>query len=280
MANKTQVRLRFRKGQYGINWKKLRESTGKTVREFAEEIYMAYSSISKIENETVFPTIEQINMYQEYFKVSIDYLVGATSNSSVDLDDITRYTGLSQGAIEKLHSYVEMAKQKIVYNEETNGVLVDNYIRTDWRTDLYNDIICDKSFESVLETLFDLKRETQLLLNVIKDTGDVESLIEGSIRGLIIKAQLLELELQNKINKFTINFDLRNRKDYIDRMTEIVDALENKTGFAADITDEEKDVALSHIRGNSPRHEINALAKLNTMSMLTLVDVSDEKNLY
>ena len=280
MANKTQVRLRFRKGQYGINWKKLRESTGKTVREFAEEIYMAYSSISKIENETVFPTIEQINMYQEYFKVSIDYLVGATSNSSVDLDDITRYTGLSQGAIEKLHSYVEMAKQKIVYNEETNGVLVDNYIRTDWRTDLYNDIICDKSFESVLETLFDLKRETKLLLNVIKDTGDVESLIEGSIRGLIIKAQLLELELQNKINKFTINFDLRNRKDYIDRMTEIVDALENKTGFAADITDEEKDVALSHIRGNSPRHEINALAKLNTMSMLTLVDVSDEKNLY
>ena len=280
MANKTQVRLRFRKGQYGINWKKLRESTGKTVREFAEEIYMAYSSISKIENETVFPTIEQINMYQEYFKVSIDYLVGATSNSSVDLDDITRYTGLSQGAIEKLHSYVEMAKQKIVYNEETNGVLVDNYIRTDWRTDLYNDIICDKSFESVLETLFDLKRETQLLLNVIKDTGDVESLIEGSIRGLIIKAQLLELELQNKINKFTINFDLRNRKDYIDRMTEIEDALENKTGFAADITDEEKDVALSHIRGNSPRHEINALAKLNTMSMLTLVDVSDEKNLY
>ena len=50
--------------------------------------------------------------------------------------------------------------------------------------------------------------------------------------------------------------------------------------FATCVTDEEKDVALSHIRGNSPRHEINALAKLNTMSMLTLVDVSDEKNLY
>jgi len=104
MANKKQVRLHFVKGVYGNNWKRLRERENKTVREFADIIHVSYPVISRIENETDEPTTEQINIYHDYFHVSIDYLVGLTDGSSIDLAQICKYTGLSEKAVKALNT--------------------------------------------------------------------------------------------------------------------------------------------------------------------------------
>ena len=105
MANKPQERLNFVKGVYGENWKKLRESKNKSVREFASIVNMSYSTISKIENEIDFPTIAQINFYQKLFRVSLDYLVGLTQTQDIEMSKITKLTGLSQEAIENITSF-------------------------------------------------------------------------------------------------------------------------------------------------------------------------------
>ena len=99
MSNKKQAKLPFVKGQYGENWRRLRESTGKTVREFAKIIQFSYPVISKIENELAVPTIEQLITYQEMFGVSFDYLIGLTATKDVDIKLVTKLTGISEDAI-------------------------------------------------------------------------------------------------------------------------------------------------------------------------------------
>lgn len=282
MANKTQERLGFVKGQYGENWRKLRESTNYTVREFEKIITMSYSSISKIENELAFPTIEQINLYQEYFKVSLDYLVGLTENTSVELNKITHYTGLSQSAIERLHHYLEQANSSISSSEKDNMILCDNAsaLKIHWITELYNDLICDEAFAELLKELYDLKRTTKLLTDTLGIIDDFSSIVEGSLRGLIIKSQIIDVDLTSKINELKEKYDIRKSELYRQRLESIINSLESKTGIAEDLTDDEIDVAICHINGKSPRHEINQNAKENTMDMLTLIDASENKELY
>lgn len=106
MANKAQANLRYTKG-YGDNFKKLRTSLiidGKpcTVRQLAEKLLIAYSTISKIESEEREPTIEQVQIYHDFFNVPLDYLTGETTARNTDIVDICNYTGLSQEAIESI----------------------------------------------------------------------------------------------------------------------------------------------------------------------------------
>ena len=109
MSNRAQPKLNFVKGVYGDNWRKLREERGKTVRDFAKQVYIASPTISSIENEKKYPTVEQVIQYQKEFNVSLDYLVGLTKTKDIDNNMITMYTGLSEGAIEYLRSLDEIS---------------------------------------------------------------------------------------------------------------------------------------------------------------------------
>ena len=113
MSNRAQPKLNFVKGVYGDNWRKLREERGKTVRDFAKQVYIASPTISSIENEKIYPTVEQVIQYQKEFNVSLDYLVGLTKTKDIDNNMITMYTGLSEGAIEYLHNLDEIAIELI-----------------------------------------------------------------------------------------------------------------------------------------------------------------------
>ena len=113
MANKPRKDLRFYKG-YGINYAKLRqklynEKKDYSVRELAAEIGIFYATISKIESETVIPTVEQVYMYKDFFNVSLDYLTGITVDK-FDIEEkesffrkMSAYTHLSVAQLEALH---------------------------------------------------------------------------------------------------------------------------------------------------------------------------------
>lgn len=110
--NKSQSNLNYKKG-YGKNFANLRkkEYNGKedyTVRGLAEKLKIASSTISLIEKEQRVPTIEQINMYKDFFDVSLDYLVGETNAIKADMKEICEYTGLSEKAIKKINAYNNM----------------------------------------------------------------------------------------------------------------------------------------------------------------------------
>lgn len=156
MANRVQERLKFVEGVYGDNWRKLRESEGKSVREFQKTIPMSFSSISKIENEITPPTIAQINLYQEHFHCSLDYLTGHTTVKDVELSKMSEYTGLSEKALEHLHEFSSSVHDAYVLEsvlETSNLLFFDTIINQLFENNIFQDIVlyaCKLMFESTL----------------------------------------------------------------------------------------------------------------------------------
>lgn len=101
--NKKQDNLEYVKG-YGKNYADLRKKEYNhvkdyTVRELADELFISASTISKIENEKVYPTVEQVKSYKKFFHVSLDYLTGETKAKQSDIQMICEYTGLSEKSV-------------------------------------------------------------------------------------------------------------------------------------------------------------------------------------
>lgn len=121
MGNKAQLNFDYHTG-YGDNFKAIREAfliEGKpcTVRQLSERISISYSTISNIENEERYPTIEQLQKYHDFFGVSYDFLImGENSLQRIELIDICRFTGLNKKAIEKLCKLNLAQNNESIYN--------------------------------------------------------------------------------------------------------------------------------------------------------------------
>ena len=109
MANVPQAKLKFYKG-YGENFKKLREMKGLTQKQLYDKTHISDKSISLIEKEKREPTIEQINIYSEYFGASLDYLTGRTAITNPTVQMISEYTGISENAISSLKALTTSEK--------------------------------------------------------------------------------------------------------------------------------------------------------------------------
>ncbi|MCR4640141.1 helix-turn-helix transcriptional regulator [Ruminococcus sp.] len=142
MANKPQVSLKFIKG-YGNNFKKLREDKQLTQIQLSKLIFVSDKSISLIEKEQREPTIEQINIYSEYFKASLDYLTGRTTIVNPTSQIISNFTGLSDDSI------LQIERTK---NDSETSIKI------------LNEIICNENFEYII---FLLKELYQLHKNAL-----------------------------------------------------------------------------------------------------------------
>ena len=273
MANRIQARLPFVKGQYGKNWRRLRESTGKTVRQFADKIHYSYSKISKIENETEYPTIEQINIYQDLFNVSFDYLIGFTNTTDIEKNKITRYTGLSEEAIDKLHNIMN----EVNYNScDYEQLLSDKKPKTSWKTELYNKLICNSLFDKLLNELNSFHKATLLLSNRAAEIETIDEILDGYIRGLIIKANLSEMAVRNSINDIIAEFDERNTNEFRNIWIKLQSELDNKCGIAEKADNTDIKTAKEHLAGKFSHHEYSSPTASNTLEMLMRVDLDDE----
>ena len=245
MANKKQQKLNFQKGRYGRNWKSLRESTGKTIREFADELNYSHSVIAKIEAEINTPTIEQINLYQNYFKVSLDYLVGLTSTRSIEINKITEYTGLSEEAIEILHGYVSLAQ------DEGDTVPDDYHIyypkKTHWLTKQYNSLICDGDFRKMLNELESFSATTFSLLKMMKRIKSYEDITNGWLRGYMISAELSELKTRKLIDTIISKYDLRKTTEYENILEQLIYDMNKKSGIFEGLEDRYISDAYHHL---------------------------------
>ena len=277
MANKPQAKLKFVRGQFGINWRALRKSTGKTVREFAEGIGLSYPTISKIENESETPTIDQINCYQEIFGVSLDYLVGATTNPSVELNEITKYTGLSLEAIEHLHSHVVKATPALNLTPEDaeHCVPLDFDLHTDFVNEFYNNFICWDNSDKLIEELFKLKRATSHLVKHLLSINSIDEIVDGYLRGLIIKSALVERDINKMLSTMFCMIDERDSKEYKEKMTSILSDIQNKTGIAEGADDDDLSLAHAHLDGKILSLDFDSEDVKNTLEMLSLIDADD-----
>jgi transcriptional regulator with XRE-family HTH domain len=125
MGNKAQINLKYKTG-YGRNYANLRkEKFNKkrdfTVRELSEFLRISYPTISNIETEKRFPTVEQVYLYKNFFKdfcdmdISLDYLVGETTVISPSLNGICNYLHISENAI---NSILDITDMQIEYSFE------------------------------------------------------------------------------------------------------------------------------------------------------------------
>lgn len=75
------------------NFKKLRESLGKTLMQISLDLDMATGTYSQYENGTREPNFETLFKIADYFNVTTDYLLGRTTINSppVDIDTELAY---------------------------------------------------------------------------------------------------------------------------------------------------------------------------------------------
>ena len=59
-----------------INLKKLRQETGVSQKQLADNIGVSQQSINKYENHNIEPDIETLIRIADFFDTSVDYLVG------------------------------------------------------------------------------------------------------------------------------------------------------------------------------------------------------------
>ena len=227
MANRVQERLKFVEGVYGDNWRKLRESEGKSVREFQKTIPMSFSSISKIENEITPPTIAQINLYQEHFHCSLDYLTGHTTVKDVELSKMSEYTGLTEKALEKLHDFY-LTHQDIIYPDGRH--LGGSY--------LYLSALIENEFiQEIAKSVTDLSLNSGSLINNNGDSDDKHRFDRHSFQSLnnicdVDKVRLMEA-LINIINEYDER--VVHKKEYLamklkyeSELKEIFDTIKDK----------------------------------------------------
>ena len=96
MGNK----LRINSGD--TNLAKLRKSRGMTQQEMADELRCTRKTYANYESGKQPPNIKHLLYMADFFKVSTDYILGRSDCTSVPRDQISKYLGLTDSAMDTL----------------------------------------------------------------------------------------------------------------------------------------------------------------------------------
>lgn len=94
---------------------KLRIEKGAKREEIAKLLNCSVSAISNYENGNRTPDFDSLILLADYFDTTTDYLLGRTEikSSDIDIKKMCEYTGLEEGAIKRLHYFVEAINENI-----------------------------------------------------------------------------------------------------------------------------------------------------------------------
>jgi transcriptional regulator with XRE-family HTH domain len=105
--------------EFGERLKLLREENELGRDSLAERLKISYSAVSKYETNVRFPDKETLKRIADFFKVSVDYLLGRTDirNSYETNIETKAYhnlekSGLPEEALKQIDEYIEFVKQK------------------------------------------------------------------------------------------------------------------------------------------------------------------------
>jgi|GEM_PF-2137131 len=226
MANKKQPNLEYQLG-YNVNFRTLRENKGLTQKQLADELHIVHSTISDIEKGKNTPTIEQLQLYHDYFKVSYDYLLGYTNVTDVEMSKMSEYTGLTEKALEKLHDFY-LTHQDIIYLDGRH--LGGSY--------LYLSALIENEFiQEIAKSVTDLSLNSGSLINNNGDSDDKHRFDRHSFQSLnnicdVDKVRLMET-LINMINEYDER--VVHKKEYLamklkyeSELKEIFDTIKDK----------------------------------------------------
>lgn len=110
---------------FSVRLKKLRESAGLTQSQLGEELDVSRGSIGYYEKSERIPDIEFLKKTADYFKVSLDYLMGQSDNLLPEGGSIQERFFLSDKAIENLDTFSKSfdLKTKVLLVDILNALL-------------------------------------------------------------------------------------------------------------------------------------------------------------
>ncbi|WP_064579406.1 helix-turn-helix domain-containing protein [Streptobacillus moniliformis] len=130
----------------GYKLKRLRKSKGLTLEKLAEEFSRKYGSgstkslLSIWENDKQVPTFTSLDMYSDYFNVSLDYLTGnqsETQKTSYDEIEIEK-KALNENQKQRLNAFIQSnsimffnsnGKEDLETQELIEKALTDSFIK-------------------------------------------------------------------------------------------------------------------------------------------------------
>lgn len=161
------------------NLKKVRTEKHATQAQIADFLGVTIKTYRGYEKGQEYPKLESLIALADKWGVSIDYLLGRSDCTSVENDYISKKTGLSDKAINKLHDLVQR-------DDFLNNSNKKNAQRTD------NLAVRPVHIPSILKTInfvLESRRATNLLtfLTYYLDSDKYTTLLDGSFKPLVSK---------------------------------------------------------------------------------------------
>lgn len=211
MSRKSAFPYETEKRPFAENLRVLMKENGTTQRELGEAIGVRPQTISLYCVGQSLPDVEGMAKICKYFNVSSDWLIGVTDVRSADITAraACEYTGLTEDAVEKLHSYKDIKKESDEWPDIT-GIL-SAFITTETLLSFADHL--DESMQtrkSAIETLEDI---------LIKNNDDMRWTIYNLQIGTWQDNQLYRLERFEAIDAATnfVNGQLEHyNKKYAD----------------------------------------------------------------
>ncbi len=148
------------KKKFGNRLKLLLDANGETQKKLSEELNVGEQTVSNWVKGYYFPDTDTMLKITAHFKCDLDYLTGRIDESTHDIKFIRLFTGLTEEAIQKIHS------------PELNnpyGILLSRIIESDY---FENFITSYKLFLSLLDQLNSADTE-RLSAFEIRESGNV-----------------------------------------------------------------------------------------------------------
>jgi len=160
------------------NLKKVRTEKHATQAQIADFLGVTIKTYRGYEKGQEYPKLESLIALADKWGVSIDYLLGRSDCTSVENDYISKKTGLSDKAINKLHDLVQR-----------DDFLNDSNIKNAQRTD---NAVRPVHIPSILKTInfvLESRRATNLLtfMTYYLDSSKYTTLLDGSFKPLVSK---------------------------------------------------------------------------------------------
>lgn len=171
----------------------------KTQTKFADAIGISGQAVSYYESGKRLPDAETLYLLADFFKCSIDWLLGISDNMYPDNNYIQKVTGLNENAIEHLSSgcfnYKDYPSQNLILNTLLSDVYIDNLIST-----------IQKTMESMIEVATIPQEKSASLL---RRERDLQEMMKSGVSAERIELEktILEYERNRERHLYEKNVD-------------------------------------------------------------------------
>lgn len=188
---------------FPIRLLELRKSKGISRQKAADDLGISRATLEYYEKGKRCPSVNVIDSLAEYYGVSVDYLFGRTQVEKADsnLQATSRYTHLSEGAIEKLASCNNAFPNDIAFWEILNRFISDNTI-IKFVSEIKHYIAINTKLEKLQKQVAELFDNKERLSEEIEEVSEQYFALSEEVKVNKMEASVSLFSIQEDISNF------------------------------------------------------------------------------